>query len=65
MTSWLEDAFNGSGRTAEFPQMSPIEPGAGPRKSLLKTRIVKKELGPTSKRNGLQFRFLRRGAGSL
>jgi hypothetical protein len=55
MTSWLMDALNGSGRTAVFPGMSPIEPSSGPRKILLKTRIVKKELGPTWKRNVSSF----------
>ena len=55
ITSWLEDAFNGSGRAAEFLQINPIELGSGPRRSLLRTRIVKKELGPTSKRKVSSF----------
>ena len=55
MTSWFEDALNGSGRTAEFPRTNPIEPASGPRNTWLKRRIVKKELGPTSKRKVSTF----------
>ena len=51
--------------SAEFPQINPIEPGSGPRKTSLKTRIVKKELGPTSKRKVSTFDSLRRGIDSL
>ena len=38
-----------------FSGINPIEPMSGPRKALLKTRTVKKELGPTSKRNVSSF----------
>ena len=37
--------------------MSPIEPGRGPRKTLLKTRMVKKESGATWKRKCPSFDF--------
>jgi len=40
-----------AGRFATLCGMSIIEPGSSPRKSLLKTRIVKNEFGVTSKRN--------------
>ena len=49
MTSWFEDAFNGSGRIPEFPEVNPIDPSSGPRKTLLKTRIVKTNWETTSK----------------
>jgi len=51
MTSWFEDAINGLGRILESSRINPIEPGSGPRRTWLKTRIVKKELGLASKRS--------------
>ena len=36
MLSWLEDAFNGSGRIAEFPPINPIEPGSGTAQGIVK-----------------------------
>ena len=61
MTSWFEDACNGSGRTLEFPQMSPIEPGSARRKTLSKTRTVKKEWD-LLQNAAVPFRFWRLGA---
>ena len=53
ITSWFEDVFSGSGRIAVF--RNAIEPCSGPRKTWLKTRTVKKEFGPISKRKGSRF----------
>ena len=57
MTSWFRDDCNGPGRAATFPAMSPIELGSAPRKILLKTRIVKKELGLTWNRKISRFDY--------
>ena len=55
MTSWFKAVCNGPGRVAVFSAMSPIVAASGPRKASLKTRTVKKELGPTWNRNVSSF----------
>ena len=55
MTSWFRDDCSGPERVAAFPGMSPIELGSAPRKTLSKTRIVKKELGLTWNRKVSRF----------
>ena len=65
ITSWFKAVCNGPGSATVFSGISPIEPASGPRKASLKTRIVKKELGPTWKRNVSGFASFVPGSGPI